>query len=275
MLFDLDEFLNDKKTTVTFNNRYSSIYACLESLGVGAYLTPVILPALTPSRVVSSVLRAGGTPIILDVSKSHGQQEPEDLEKIIKSLNTTIPVMYFGVYGNSFADPELIQLTKGFPSIVEYYDVVVNKDTVESTMVGTFNVLTAPDGCSSVVQEFEDNTKVLREVRDGILGVSSSPSKAQEMYIQSNYEDIINSISTPNISNELYYNNEKTAFAIHPVLRTRVKYLLGDPCVKGLPIGEVISSKEEILNRFPEVPSYPIAEFLTKNVFKLQGENHE
>ncbi len=163
---------------VAFGTYQGSISAILEVLGSRTHLIPVVMPITASPDTIAATLRAGGDPLLLDIRPQTLQMDPGELRTVLDELKTAVVILPRP--GGQLVDPELLELTKELPTILDSR-LPPHADIEDSECVCTFNVfdLGPVIGTGSVVvHKFEQQLRELKLVRNGLLGLAGNLNDA-------------------------------------------------------------------------------------------------
>jgi dTDP-4-amino-4,6-dideoxygalactose transaminase len=158
------------KSAVIFSSQQRALEACLEALGTNIYGTHVALSITAPPWVVSAVLRAGGTPGLLDVDLGTLDYKKQDLEEAFKDFDELIVIRYDPFNRNVPEDLGTLfkdKITININNTVFYSEAEINQYTFS-----IYNLEIA--GCDPgavLFSKFQDTKSTILQIRSGVLGV--------------------------------------------------------------------------------------------------------
>jgi len=166
---------------VAFGTYQAAVSASLEVLGTRTHLIPVVLPITAAPDTIAATLRGGGDPLLLDIRPQTLQIDPDALREVLAELKAAVVILTRP--GGQDVDPELLELTKELPTILD--SRLPPHQRIENDCVCTFNIFdfSAMLGTGAlVVHKFDQQIKELKMVRSGLLGLSANLNDALSAY---------------------------------------------------------------------------------------------
>lgn len=268
-----------KDLCVAFDSVQSAVQATLELMGTGVSEIPVVMPVTAGPDVIAAVLRSGAHPILLDIDEEYLQMNPDDLEEVIKYVesNDATPIVLFEKPIGVSLRAQLVALIQDLPTI-SVYRGYPNPNMSEADFQCAFNILdltSAVGGGAMVLHAFSEQVKLLKLVRSGVMGLSASlaPERAEEF--EKLFDDFHEDQKSYNRVKEKYENSgldivlpskwPQPIWVKVDNARKTVAHLASygvEAVVALFPLSDL----DEVRKRFSEDPDYPVAEKL-KNRF--------
>lgn len=162
------------QTATAFGTYQAAISACLEVLGSRTHMIPVVMPITASPDTIAAALRAGGSPILLDIRPNTLQMDPAGLEVVLEEVKAAVVILTRPA--GQDIDPDLVELTEGIPTIL---DSRLPPGQLQNACICSFNVFDLSPLVGSgalVIHKFNDQVRELKQVRNGLLGLAGSLS---------------------------------------------------------------------------------------------------
>lgn len=162
---------------VAFNSVQSAVQACLELLGSRVAELPVVMPVTAGPDELAAVLRAGGSPLLVDISEKTLQLDPEKLKEILKVLEEEelVPVVLVDKIDGT-VDQDILDQIQNLPSIGVYRGEL-NTGMTQEYFSCAFNVVdtTTIAGSGAIIfHSYPTQVDHLRLIRSGIMGMNAN-----------------------------------------------------------------------------------------------------
>lgn len=169
-------------TATAFGTYQAAIASCLEVLGSRTHMIPVVMPITASPDTISGALRAGGSPILLDIRPSTLQLDPAILKDVLEELKAAVVILTRPA--GQAVDPELLEITEGVPTILD--SRLPPHENIKNDCICSFNIFDLSPLVGSgalVIHKFNEQVRELKTVRNGILGLAGSLPDPLSMHV--------------------------------------------------------------------------------------------
>jgi hypothetical protein len=161
--------------SASFNSIHNAVQACLEMLQSRSKELVVLASVVTPTAVMSAVVRSGALPLIVDLDSKYRQLSYKDLREIKEEVSLPMCVILERTV-NKDINPSLLESVQDIPVIVVNYFTPTNN---QAPLPGHFNVFILPYG-ALVQSEYE--LADIKNIRSGSLGLCADLDTVSDLY---------------------------------------------------------------------------------------------
>ena len=271
-------------TSVVFSSHQAAITAVFEVLGSRSTDIPVILPITIAPDTLSAVLRAGASPLLLDIEADTLQIDPTLLAEVLGELPTAMVV--FNRPGGQPVTANLLELTKDIVTVVDTNlppSIAVGEDCVGSFTVFDLSPIIGSGGV--VHHKYSQQISELKMIRNGVLGLAANLNETlcTLAYTRLHEDPKLTTRKLKQAQAAMYYLEKLDDVSSVPFVASPewpyfiLKVENADKVIAHLHSYDILAAKPvfplhllpHISRRWTEKPEYPVAELMYKTLVAL------